>query len=183
MLVVPLMCLAACSKSTPPMEEARPPASPEACLERMVKAARAGAWGDVFGLLGQDSRWSYISWHTSLKEVCRLVRAHYPEGRRARALQRCQEAAKHDDAEDLFAAGSGRRPPLDRLAAAGKVTGRKSGGGRVTLQVGKAAFIFCPEKVGWGYCGLDQAYRLLKIKAARDLASVKENAEVYARQR
>ena len=180
-LVVLFLSVAACRKPQPPVEPVRPPASPELCLERMVKAARGGAWDEVYKLIGQDSRWSHISWFTSLKEACRLVRAHYPEARRARALQRCEAAARHKEAEDYFAAGGGRLPPLDKLARSGKVTRRQGGQGKVTLLVGSTAFDFCPEKVGWAYCGLRAAFHQLKLKSARDLASVKENVELYAR--
>jgi len=180
LLVMPAV---ACRKPSQSVEPEWPPASPAACHQRMVKAAQGKAWAEVFDLIHRDSRWSLISWHTALKEVCRLVRAHYPESRRARALQRCKEAARYKEARDYFAAGGGRLAPLDQLARAGKITSKEGGDGKVTLAAGGAAYVYCPGKDGWGYCGLAEAFRQLKIKSARDLASVQENVEAYARQR
>ena len=175
-----LSAVASC-KSSPPGELERPPASPEVCHQRLVKAAQGGDWAGVFDLIHRDSQWSFISWHTSLKEVCRLVRAHYPEARRGRAIQRCEAAARYREARDFFVAGGGRLAPLDQLVRAGEITARRGGGGKVTLEAGGASYVYCPGKEGWAYCGLAEAYNQLKLKSARDLASVEENAEEYAR--
>ena len=140
------------------------PANAEQVLDQLKAAAAKGDWGRVFDLLDRDSRWSLISLHKARVEACGLVRANYPKARRARALERCAEAAHHKDARAHFIAGGERLPPLGDLAGA-KVQN----------------LTFCQTGGLWGFCGLREQYRQLKVKAARDLAVVRESAEAFSR--
>lgn len=157
-----------------------PPATPEQCLAQLQTAEAKGQWWLVFSLLDRESRWSLMSVYKARAEECRLVRAHYPEHRRGRELARCQAVAAHKDTRTYFVAGGARMAPLGELARLGKVAGRTGSGDQITLTAGGTPLPFCRDHGEWGFCGLRQQYKQLKVKAARDLAVVRESAEASA---
>ncbi len=122
--------------------------------------------GKVFDLLDKQSRWSAISIHKNLKQICALVRSHYPRQRQARELERCAAAARSKDARAYLASLPWTDALLSPLSGAG--------------QADKG---LCREDDGaWSYCGLDKGLQRIKIKSARDLATTRENADSFGRQ-
>jgi len=63
------------------------------------------------------------------------------------------------------------------------VAGQSGGGLRVTLKVGGKALDFCKTSGLWGFCGLDARYAAIKLRAARDIADVRDSVEAYSRGR
>jgi hypothetical protein len=156
----------------------RAPASPEAALHALVDAARAGDLAKLYGLLDTPSRWSLMSVYKDQLKLCGLVRAHYPKERQRNELARCRLADGARDVESLFSTWARERglaATLAKLPAAGKPS---VAGERATLP-GAPAVILCREGEGWLYCGLRDELERLKLKAARDMATIQENVEAY----
>lgn len=156
----------------------RAPVSPEAALHALADAARAGDLARLYGLLDTPSRWSLMSAYKDQLKLCSLVRAHYPKERQRHELERCRLADGARDVESLFAAWAAERrvvAALAKLPADGKPS---VAGERATLP-GAPAVVLCREGEGWLYCGLRDELEQLKLKAARDVATIQENVEAY----
>jgi hypothetical protein len=180
-----LMAVVSCRRSHP--AEAPLPTTPEATLEALGRAAQGGDAARLWGLLDRTSRWSLMSVQRDLREVCALVRASYPSAQQARELQRCRQAAEAKTAEELFIAyakGQGLLQPLARVGAPGP---RRGTGDVLEIESGGTRVALCreqrrerrEERTGWAFCGLREHLEALKLKAARDLVMVRENAESY----
>lgn len=157
------------------------PQSPEEAFTELKQAfQRTPLEGDqVFMLLDRQSRWSLMSVFKDRKQICKLVRAHYPKARQARELQRCRMAASSDSATAFFAAYAQQHKLLEPLTRMGALSGRRGSAQRVELQSQGTSFAFCKEPDGWFYCGLAEQLDQLKVKAARDLTTVQENVDAY----
>jgi len=138
------------------------PKSPEQAAAELQRLARAGDAGGVYELLDQDSRWSLMSIHKDQHAICALVRASYPKERQARELERCRLADRARDAKAMFAAYARQEALLAKLA--GQAPPRAE---------------LCQDGAGWRYCGLRAELERLKVKTARDAASIRENAEAF----
>jgi hypothetical protein len=175
-ILVVVLALPGCRRR----EQWSPPATPEEALSRATATARGGQLKRLFRLLDKNSRWSLMSVHNSHREICKLVRAHYPEARQPGELRRCHPAERARDAEAFFVERAGRHPelvePLRRFKPPGKRTGS---GERVELVGGGRRLAFCRVDGAWWYCGLREAFDELKLKATRDLTTVRENIETF----
>lgn len=154
--------------------------SPERAGAEVAEAARAGKLERVFDLLDKNTRWSIMSVHKDRQQICKLIQDHYPKERQARELRRCHLAAAAADARAFFVAYAKQHKqlvePLARLQVAGAGHGS---GSRVELEGGGQRVPFCKEDGGWYCCGLRERFERLKLKAARDLMTVRENTEAY----
>ena len=174
-----LLCFVAaggCSRRRP--NDLPTAATPEQALRELARVG--GDAARLFDLLDQDSRWSVMTVHRDLRALCQLVRTHYPKDRQIRELQRCSAAETAREPRDLFvgqARGWGMLEGIDGLSGKEPVQG--SGEQRSVTRAGAPALLLCRGGAGWGYCGLREKLDGLKLKTARDLASVQENAEAY----
>ncbi len=154
------------------------PTSPEQALAELGRAVAGADSGRVFELLDQDSRWSVMSIHRDQLKLCAEVRAHYPKERQPRELERCRAADAAREVKPFFAAFARAGRLLEPLSG---LTGREplQRSGEKAVVAGRAAVVLCREGAAWGYCSLREELERLKLKAARDLAIVQENAEAY----
>ena len=147
------------------------PRTAEQTLAALTGAVQQKKMGSVFVLLDQQSRWSVMTIHKNLKQVCSLVRSRYPKQRQARAMERCAAAAGATDARAYFVSLTAVGPvqaALASLASGGPQTARK---------------VLCQQKQGrWSYCGLRKPLQQLELKSARDLQSTRENADTFGQQ-
>lgn len=153
------------------------PRTPEQALAALARAGDDGA--ALFDLLDQQSRWSVMSVHRDLRKVCELVRQSYPKDRQAREITRCRAAETADDARAFFAGqarGWGLLATLEGLSGTESLPGS---GDRRTAQGKHGPVSLCQDGEGWGYCGAREALEAMKVKTARDLATVQENAEAF----
>lgn len=177
---IALVALGSCRRKEPD----RPLASPREALSRVVAAARSSNMVQLFGLLDRNTRYSVMSVHRDHKKICELVRARYPKQLQARELSRCHAAASTRDARAFFVAYSARHrddiiEPLLRFGLESVKQQDQKQGPRVELASGNGRLAFCKEDGGWCYCGLRERFDQLKLKAARDLTTVRENSESY----
>jgi hypothetical protein len=157
------------------------PQTPEQAFAAVTAAAKEGDTGaaHVYTLLDEKSRWSAISAHKDRRAICALIKAHYPQQSRKREMRRCSLAARAKTTKAWFAAHARRERLLAPLAALTRVEGRSDKGDRVTLSSGGHKLAFCKQEGAWTYCGLREHIEQLKLKSARDLTTVRENAEAY----
>jgi hypothetical protein len=170
-------------------EEWHPPKKPEEAGERAAAAARGRQLDRLFRLLDKNSRWSLMSVHKAHREICKLVRGHYPKARQPRELRRCHPAERARDVEAFFVDYFKRHPellePLTRFRPPGKRAGSKDppprspAPDRVELVSGAQRLAVCQGDGAWWYCGLREAFDELKLKATRDLTTVRENIESF----
>ena len=111
--------------------------------------------------------------------MCELVKSHYPQNLRARELARCQLAAQSKDAKAYFAAYAKANQLLAPLAGLGEIEAKQGEGDRLEVKSRGQQLAFCKEGQTWGYCGLRAELEGQKIRAARDLTTVKENVETF----
>ena len=159
-----------------------PPKSPGEALVRLQAAAKADRPGAVWELLDKTTQWSLMSVHKDQRKTCELVRASYPKQRQVRELRRCHAAEVAPDTKAFFIALARRDratflEPLVRFKAPGKA--ESDGQREALLSDGANKLAFCKEEQGWGYCGLRDHVDQLKVKATRDLATVRENIEAF----
>lgn len=147
-------------------QRASGPRSREQAAALLHEAVTARDPGKIYDLLDQQSRWSVISIHKNLRQICSLVKAHYPKQRRARELERCAAAARVTEPRAYLASLPWTAELLRPLSAGSAAAGEG----------------LCQKDGTWGYCGLAQGLRGLKIKSARDLATTRENADSFGRQ-
>jgi len=172
-------CLALALSAAGCRTAARPPSSPEQTVRELGEAARAQDPVRLFRLLDTESRWSLMSVHKDLLKLCGLVRAHYPKQRQAHELQRCRLADSARDPQAMFALWAKERglaTSLAKLPADAKPT---VAGERATLESAGLRAELCRATEGWTYCGLREELERLKLKAARDVATIQENVEAY----
>ncbi len=172
-LALLLVVLAGCRS------QAQAPRTPEAALRELGDAARASDLARLQRVLDTESRWSLITIHKDQLKLCGLVRAHYPKERQRLELSRCRLADGARDPEALFATWARERGlvvAFAKLPAEGKAT---VVGERATFSAAGGEHTFCREGDGWLYCGLRAELEQLKLKAARDVATVQENVEAY----
>lgn len=161
------------------------PRTPARCLTELGRAAASDDAGRVHDLLDERSRWSIISAHKALKKMCAQIEAHYPAAQRARASARCHLAASVNTPRAYFQLLARREGLVKQLRGvarieAGAVPEPKQqqlqltvpGGGQVRL---------CEDDGVWGLCSWRARFDQLKVKAARDLATVEENVATYRR--
>ena len=180
-----LASVVSCRRSQP--TEMPLPTTPEAALQALGRAAQGGDAARLWGLLDQTSRWSLMSVQRDLREICTLVRASYPREQQARELQRCRPAAEAKTAEELFVAYAKAQRLLRPLARVGPPGARRGTGDSLEIESGGTRVALCrehrrvgrEEHAGWAYCGLREHLDAAKLKAARDLVTVRENAESY----
>lgn len=159
-----------------------PPRSPAEALGRLQAAVKADKPGAVWELLDKNTQWSLMSVHKDQRKTCELVRASYPKQRQVRELRRCHAAEVAPDAKAFFIALARRDRAafLERIVRF-KAPGKAEGAGQreTSLSDGVNRLAFCREEQAWGYCGLRDHVDQLKVKAARDLATVRENIEAF----
>jgi hypothetical protein len=157
------------------------PQSPEEAFAELKKASQSTPpqVDQLFLVLDRKSRWSLMSVFKDRKQICKLVREHYPRARQARELQRCRMAASSESATAFFAAYARQHKLLEPLTRLGAISGRRGSAQRVELQSQGATLAFCKEPDGWFYCGFSDQLDQLKVKAARDLTTVQENVDAY----
>lgn len=163
LLLAVALCPACFRKQDQKPKEPRTRAQAQALLHQAVQARDPAR---VYDLLGQQSRWSVISIHKNLKQICSLVKAHYPKQRQARELERCSGAVGATDARAYLAGYPWTGQLLRPLSA-------------LTPALDKG---LCQEDGAWCYCGLDPELGRLKVKSARDLATTRENVDAFGRQ-
>ncbi len=181
-----LLALVTVAGGCPRTRSSRP--TPESAVAALARAG--GDAAQLYDLLDQDSRWSVISVHRDLRTICELVRAQYPKDRQAPELHRCRPAELARDPRAFFvsqAAGWGLLGGLSGLT--GKETPQGSGEQRTVPRAGGPPLLLCQTPAegkpssapgtSWAYCGAHEELERLKLKTARDLASVQENAEAY----
>jgi hypothetical protein len=155
--------------------------SPEQAFTAVTAAANQGDQGaaHIYTLLDERSRWSAISVHKDLRAICALIKAHYPQQGRKREMRRCSLAARAKTTKAWFAAHARRERLLTPLAGLTRVEQRSDKGDRATLRSGGHELAFCKQEGAWTYCGLREHFDQQKLKSARDLTTVRENAEAY----
>lgn len=155
--------------------------TPEQAFAALTAAAKEGDVGaaHIYTLLDERSRWGAISAHKDLRAICALIAAHYPPQGRKREMRRCNLAARAKTTKAWFAAHARRERLFAPLAALTRVEGRSEEGDRATLSSGGRELAFCKQEGAWTYCGLREHFEQLKLKAARDLTTVRENTEAY----
>lgn len=157
------------------------PKSTAEALARLQAAVSSDKPGVVWELLDKNTQWSLMSVHKDQRKTCELVRASYPKQRQVRELRRCHVAEAAPDAKAFFIAlaRQDRASFLEAIArfrAPGKA---QSGEREALLSDGARTLSFCMEEQAWTYCGLREHVDQLKVKAARDLATVRENIEAF----
>lgn len=155
------------------------PSSAEDVLSAVVDAAKKGDAERIYALLDKKSRWSIISVRQAEREARKLVVAHYPRGRQARELRRTALAARAEDAKAYFVAWVRQRELLGALARFGEVDRRERKGDRLTLHSKGATVVLCRAGDAWRYCSLRAQLDRMKVRAARDLTTVRESAEAF----
>ena len=164
-----LLVVGLCPGCSQKQKQEQKPAGPrtrDQARALLRQAVQARDPGKVYDLLGQQSRWSVISIHKNLKQICLLVKAHYPQQRQARELERCAAAARARDAR-AYLAGLPWAGQLLRPLSASNPDPDKG---------------LCQQDGAWCYCGLDPELGRLKVKSTRDLATTRENADAFGRQ-
>jgi hypothetical protein len=180
------LLLGGCQRAGSPVKVALP-TTPEEAFAELTRAARQGDGGRLYALLDNDSRWSLMSIQRDQREICAIVRSTYPKEHQERELARCRQAAMAKDVEAYFVSYAAGQRLLAPLAALGKMGRRSGSGARVEIEAERGRVAVCEEQRkedgrelrGWVYCGLRPQLEAAKIKAARDLTSVRENAESY----
>ncbi len=151
----------------------------EATFRDLIRTAQDKSSDRLFDLLDTESRWSIMSLVKDQKTICELVKSYYPQNLQARELTRCQLAAQSKDVKAYFAAyvkANRLLVPLDHL---GEIEATQREGDRMEVKSQGQRLVFCKEGQTWGYCGLRADLDRQKIKAARDLFTVKENVETF----
>lgn len=165
------------------------PRTPEQAFQALAAAARADDPGAVFEQLDLKTRWSATSVYNDLRQICALIRTSYPPAVQARELGRCRLAASSAEVKVFVGEYLRQRGLLDPLRtptpptprAVATVSSKSGAAERVELVAAGARFGFCREPDGsWTCCGLREHFEELKVKTARDLETVKENAESYS---
>lgn len=157
--------------------------TPEEAFAALTEAAGDGAAGAgrIYTLLSERTRWSAISVHQNRRKICALIESHYPQANRRREQRRCALAARTRTTKAWFAAHVRRHRLIAPLAGLSKIERRSGSGARIMLESGGQKLAFCQEEGAWTYCGLEDHFEQLKLKAARDLTTFRENAEAYKR--
>ncbi len=159
MMLLPLIL--GCSQRSGKPEDV--PRSKDQATALLRAAVQARDPGKVYDVLDRQSRWSMITVHKNLRQICSLVKTHYPAARRARELERCSAAARHREPRAYMASLAWTAPLLAPLS-------------------GDGARGLCKRDGQWSYCALGPGMQKLKLKTARDLATTRENADTFGRQ-
>ncbi|MBK8481190.1 MAG: hypothetical protein IPL40_08445 [Proteobacteria bacterium] len=162
-----------------PLLSCRPalPTRAEEVFVALGEAARRGDAARLLSLLDQESQWSLMSALRAQRQQRDYVLAYYPLARRARELRRTQWMAEAKDVAGYFAAYSRRSGILARLARLGAAPGRAPQGDRVVWRSGEQEVVLCRAGARWVFCGLRESLERLKLKATRDLETVRESVE------
>jgi hypothetical protein len=159
-----------------------PARSPEAALAGLREAARERNAQTLWHLLDQQTRWSVMSTRRARRRLRRLIEEHYPPQRRAAELRRTELAGKSANAKAYFVqliASEQQKlfTPLAALATTDKQPDRP-GCVRFGPEAPQAQR-FCQGKDGhWYYSGLREHFEQLKLRATRDLETVKEGVSM-----
>ncbi|MBK6847567.1 MAG: hypothetical protein IPG96_08550 [Proteobacteria bacterium] len=155
------------------------PMRAEEVFVALGEAARRGDTKTVFDLLDQQSQWSLMSAFRAQQQQRDNVLAYYPPARQAGELQRTQLLVGVKDVAGYWAAYCRSSGTLGRLARLGAAPGADPKGERVAWRSGGEDVALCREGARWTYCGLREALEQLKLKATRDLETVREGVESY----
>lgn len=147
--------------------------TPRELVAALRKAARAGDFKAVYGLLDESSRWSVMSIFQAQQRARALVRKHYPAERQAAELRRTHLVATAADPEAYFAAYGRERRLLERLRDLPAAVAAAVDAGSAS----SPAWL-CKEREGWVYCGLRGELEQLKLRAVRDLETLREGLDL-----
>lgn len=153
--------------------------SPEQAFTDLAQLVREHKTSRIYDLLDNESRWSLMTILRDQRAICDLVRTQYPQNRQARELLRCQLSARAKDARDLFEAYARAYQVLTPLEHLSSISKKQGTFDRVEIESQGVKLMFCREGAGWFFCGLRSQLEALKVKSARDLISIKENADSF----
>lgn len=149
----------------------------------LIAAAKATDGKALFSLLDEKTRWSIISAYQARQQAVALVKKHYPPARQARELARAQAAIGATDAASYLHGLLQRQPELiASLSKAGQVDRIEKRGELAIVQSGPETLRYCrtPLDPSYYFCGLREQFERLNVRAARDLTTVRENAEAFS---
>jgi len=170
------LSIAGCASSKAPKPNV--PKTPEQVLSDLKQAIAHKDTGKIYAMLDQQSRWSVMSIYRDQKTICSLVRAHYPQKRQARELDRCSDAVRCKNVDSFFSVLTRKhkllvslsRLPDEDISEEDKAHGERKDRGPFTKEGGY-----------WYYAGLRQELKSIKVKIARDLVTIKENTAAFSR--
>ena len=153
--------------------------SPEEAYAKLAEASKAGQAGVIYDLMSTTSRWAVMSIFKDQKTMCGLIQEHYPADRQAAELRRCKGAYEAKDERAFFEVMARELDLFKSLKHLGKMGTVSKKDKRAEIGGGADKVAFCQEEKGWGYCGLEAWLERIKVRTARDLTSVKENAAAF----
>ena len=146
----------------------------------LVAAARAGDAASLFEMVDRSTSWSVMSLLRAKQRIHALVDQHYPADRRARELRRTEAAARARNAKDYFVRLATEQRLLQEIVAAGRIDAVEGDRQReATVRSADHRLTFCRGDDGWRFCGWRERFERLKVRASRDLLTVRENAETF----
>lgn len=162
-------------------EKSKKPSLPEV-HSRWRKMIANKECAELFGLLDQKSRWAVISLVRDANEVAKLVEAHYPANRRARALARVSLARSSSGPAEWLAGYCRKRDLLKLLAplaAQKKSISREKNRAIISIEGGKRLHFFKDPYGRWGCTALKKRLKKEQIRMANVLKATRENARLY----
>ncbi|MGD8860024.1 MAG: hypothetical protein PVI30_08420 [Myxococcales bacterium] len=161
------------------------PRDPRGALDLAARAIEAGDGRQLFKVIDERARHAMISIVKDRREAATLIRADYPEPERPAALSALGDAAEARDAADLFV----RRCPASCMAALARRLGapaseRRDGRSlQITTAAGEQLELHLGSDTWWGLAWKTDALSAERDRAARELAQIRDNAEIYRRRR
>ncbi|MCC6746627.1 MAG: hypothetical protein IT371_03150 [Deltaproteobacteria bacterium] len=155
------------------------PKSPEEAYREVAGAIKKGNLVRVFELVDRDSQYAVMSIFEAQGRIAELVRSGYPAERQARELERVQLARQSPDVNVFFVGYVKQTGALAALTGLPEGARAEGSGERVTMRAGNRAVPFCKQGDGWVYCGWREQLEEQKLRAIRDLTSVREAVETF----
>jgi len=156
------------------------PKTADAASAALATALKKGDGQAIYDLLDQKSKWSLMSALRAQREIRKLVKKHYPKDRQPRLLARTRGAAKSADATKYFLFVVKRDRLFATLGSADSAAkARARSTDRADFAAGGKLRRFCHADGVWTFCGFRARFEALKVRANRDLTTVRENAETF----
>ena len=157
-----------------------PASSARQALAMLAAASEKRDYNSIFALLDKQSLWSIESIHAAHRESALLVKRYYPQERQSGPLARVAAALRWKTAKAYFATTlAPSQPALRGIIARQTDSDRQPTANRQRLKTESGSYEFCKAGELWRFCGLRASLEQVKVRAIRDLKSIRENVETY----